>query len=76
MFFGVVEDYDFNLIKMGIGKIKVCGVKVIGVNFVCNGYNVVVDEWVGIMLGIDGLFILVLVYELMKVGKIDFEYFV
>ena len=74
MLFGVAEDHDSNPIKMGIGKIKARGAKVIGVNPVRNGYNAVADEWVGITPGTDGLFILALVHELMKAGKIDLDY--
>ncbi|MGR3814927.1 MAG: molybdopterin oxidoreductase family protein [Cognatishimia activa] len=74
MLFGVAEDHDSNPIKMGIGKIKAHGAKVIGVNPVRNGYNAVADEWVGITPGTDGLFILALVHELMKAGKIDLDY--
>lgn len=74
MLFGVAEDHDSNPIKMGIGKIKARGAKVIGVNPVRSGYNAVADEWVGITPGTDGLFILSLVHELMKAGKVDLEY--
>ncbi|MDC0738468.1 molybdopterin oxidoreductase family protein [Cognatishimia sp. SS12] len=74
MLFGVAEDHDSNPIKIGIGKIKGRGGKVIGVNPVRSGYNAVADEWVGITPGTDGLFILALVHELMKAGKIDLEY--
>jgi len=74
MLFGVAEDHDSNPIKAGIGKIKARGAKVIGVNPVRSGYNAVADEWVGITPGSDGLFILSLVHELMKAGKIDLHY--
>jgi anaerobic selenocysteine-containing dehydrogenase len=74
MLFGVAEDHDSNPIKMGIGKIKERGAKIIGVNPIRSGYNAVADEWVGITPGTDGLFILALVHELMKAGKIDLEY--
>ena len=74
MLFGVAEDHDSNPIKMGIGKIKARGAKVIGVNPVRNGYNAVADEWVGITPGTDGLFILALVHELMKAGRVDVDY--
>ncbi|TRD14507.1 molybdopterin oxidoreductase family protein [Palleronia caenipelagi] len=74
MLFGVAEDHDSNPIKMGIGKIKARGAKVIGVNPVRSGYNAVADEWVAITPGTDGLFILSLVHELMKAGKIDLDY--
>jgi len=74
MLFGVAEDHDSNPIKMGIGKIKKRGAKVIGVNPIRSGYNAVADEWVGITPGTDGLFILSLVHELLKAGKIDLNY--
>ncbi len=74
MIFGVAEDHDSNPIKMGIGKLKERGAKVIGVNPVRTGYNAVADEWVGITPGTDGLFILSLVHCLMKAGKIDLDY--
>ncbi|MFY0621055.1 MAG: molybdopterin oxidoreductase family protein [Pelagimonas sp.] len=74
MLFGVAEDHDSNPIKMGIGKIKARGAKVIGVNPVRSGYNAVADEWVAITPGTDGLFILALVHELMKAGKVDAQY--
>ena len=74
MLFGVAEDHDSNPIKMGIGKIKARGAKVIGVNPIRSGYNAVADDWVGITPGTDGLFILALVHELLKAGKIDLNY--
>ena len=74
MLFGVAEDHDSNPIKMGIGKIKQRGARVIGVNPIRTGYNAVADDWVGITPGTDGLFILALVHELMKAGKIDLTY--
>ncbi|MDA7423242.1 molybdopterin oxidoreductase family protein [Thalassococcus lentus] len=74
MIFGVAEDHDSNPIKMGLGRLKERGAKVIGVNPIRTGYNAVADEWVGITPGMDGLFILSLVHELMRAGKIDLEY--
>ena len=74
MLFGVAEDHDSNPIKMGIGKIKARGARVIGVNPIRTGYNAVADDWVGITPGTDGLFILSLVHVLMKAGKIDLDY--
>ena len=72
--FGVAEDHDSNPIKMGIGKIKARGAKIIGVNPVRTGYNAVADDWFGITPGTDGLLILALVHELLKAGKIDLDY--
>ncbi|MFV1490807.1 molybdopterin oxidoreductase family protein [Phaeobacter sp. JH18-32] len=74
LLFGVAEDHDSNPIKMGIGKIKARGARVIGVNPIRSGYNAVADDWVGITPGTDGLFILSLVHVLMKAGKIDLDY--
>ncbi|MEM7722060.1 MAG: molybdopterin oxidoreductase family protein [Pseudomonadota bacterium] len=74
MIFGVAEDHDSNPIKMGIGKLKARGAKIIGVNPIRSGYNAVADEWVGITPGTDGLFILSLVHCLLKAGQIDLQY--
>ena len=74
MLFGVAEDHDSNPIKMGIGKLKERGARIIGVNPVRSGYNAVADDWVGITPGTDGLFILALVHCLISAGKIDLDY--
>jgi anaerobic selenocysteine-containing dehydrogenase len=74
MIFGVAEDHDSNPIKAGIGRLKANGGKVIGVNPIRSGYNAVADEWIGITPGTDGLFILALIHELLKAGKIDLDY--
>ncbi|MEM6623803.1 MAG: molybdopterin oxidoreductase family protein [Pseudomonadota bacterium] len=74
MIFGVAEDHDSNPIKMGIGKLKSAGGRVIGVNPVRTGYNAVASEWVGITPGTDGLFILAMVHELLRAGQVDVEY--
>jgi len=74
MMFGVAEDHDSNPIKMGIGRLKERGARVIGVNPIRTGYNAVADEWVGITPGTDGLFILALVHELLKSGRVDLDY--
>ena len=74
MLFGVAEDHDSNPIKMGMARIKARGGRIIGVNPIRSGYNAVADDWVGITPGTDGLFILALVHELLKSGKIDLDY--
>ncbi|WP_420415638.1 molybdopterin oxidoreductase family protein [Roseibium sp.] len=74
MLFGVAEDHDSNPIKMGLGKLKARGGKVIGVNPVRSGYNAIADEWVGITPGTDGLFILSLCHVLLRTGHIDLSY--
>ena len=72
--FGVAEDHDSNPIKMGIGKIKERGAKIVSVNPIRTGYNAVADEWLGITPGTDGLLILSLINTLIKAGKIDLDY--
>ena len=74
MIFGVAEDHDSNPIKMGLGKLKARGARVIAVNPVRTGYNAVADDWLGITPGTDGLFILAIVHELFRAGKIDLSY--
>jgi anaerobic selenocysteine-containing dehydrogenase len=76
LLFGVAEDHDSNPIKMGLGKLKARGARVIGVNPIRSGYNAVADDWVGITPGTDGLFILSLVHELLRAGKIDLGYLI
>lgn len=72
--FGVAEDHDSNPIKMGIGKLKSRGARIVGVNPIRSGYNAVADDWLGITPGTDGLLILSLVHELLRAGKIDLDY--
>jgi anaerobic selenocysteine-containing dehydrogenase len=56
--FGVAEDHDSNPIKIGIGKLKERGARMISVNPVRTGYNAVADDWSAITPGTDGLLIL------------------
>ncbi|MDE0530859.1 MAG: molybdopterin oxidoreductase family protein [Albidovulum sp.] len=74
MLFGVAEDHDSNPIKMGLARLKQRGAKIFAVNPVRTGYNAIADEWIGITPGTDGLFILALVHELLRSGKVDVEY--
>lgn len=72
--FGVAEDHDSNPIKMGLGKLKARGAKVIGVNPIRSGYNAIADDWFGITPGTDGLLILSLIHCLLEAGKVDLDY--
>ncbi len=72
--FGVAEDHDSNPIKIGLGKLKGRGARVIGVNPIRTGYNAIADDWYGITPGTDGLLILSLIHCLLVAGKIDTEY--
>jgi anaerobic selenocysteine-containing dehydrogenase len=72
--FGVAEDHDSNPIKTGLGHLKTHGGKFVSVNPVRTGESAIADEWVGITPGTDGLFILSLVHELLRAGKVDAPY--
>ena len=76
MIFGVAEDHDSNPIKLGLSKLKERGKKIVGVNPVRTGYNAIADEWVAITPGTDGLFVLAIVHELLKAGKVDLDYLI
>ncbi|MBT4353108.1 MAG: molybdopterin-dependent oxidoreductase, partial [Rhodospirillaceae bacterium] len=72
--FGVAEDHDSNPIKIGLGKVKGRGKRVVSVNPVQTGYAAISDDWYGITPGTDGLLIMSLVRELMSSGNIDVDY--
>lgn len=76
MMFGVTEDHDSNPIKIGLGHLKTRGAKFVSVNPVKTGYSAIADEWVGIRPGTDGLFVMALIHELLKAGKVDLDYLV
>mgnify|MGYP003347763136 CR=1 FL=1 len=38
------------------------------------GYNAIADEWIGIRPGTDGLFVMALIHELLRAGKVDIPY--
>jgi len=72
--FGVAEDHDSNPIKIGLGRLKARGARVIGVNPIRTGYNAVADDWLGITPGTDGLLILSLIHCLLQAGRVDLDY--
>ncbi|HBV55873.1 MAG TPA: formate dehydrogenase, partial [Rhodobacteraceae bacterium] len=74
LLFGVAEDHDSNPIKMGLGKLKERGARIVGVNPVRTGYNAIADDWFSITPGSDGLLVLSLVHLLLKAGKIDLDF--
>ena len=76
LLFGVAEDHASNPIKIGIGKLKGRGAKVVSINPVRTGYNAVADEWVGIRPGTDGLFVGALIHELFRTQSIDLDYLI
>lgn len=74
LMFGVAEDHASNPIKIGLGKLKGRGAKVVAFNPARTGYAAIADEWVGVRPGTDGLLVLALVHELLRAGKIDLDY--
>ena len=76
MLFGVAEDHDSNPIKIGLGKLKARSIKVVSINPCRTGYNAIADEWIGIRPGTDGLFVLAIIHELLKAGRVDLDYLV
>jgi len=74
MMFGVAEDHDSNPIKKGLSKLKGHGGKFVSINPVRTGYSAIADEWLGVTPGTDGLFVLALVHELLRAGKVDAGY--
>src|SRR5688572_23375468 len=76
MLWGVAEDHDSNPIKLGLGRLKARGAKIVAVNPVRTGYGAVADEWVGIRPGTDGLLAFALIHELLKADRIDLDYLV
>lgn len=76
MLWGVAEDHDSNPIKLGLGKLKKSGAKIVAVNPVRSGYGAIADEWIGIRPGTDGLFAFALIHELLRMDRIDLDYLV
>jgi len=74
--FGVAEDHASNPIKIGLGKLKARGAKVVVVNPVRTGYGAIADEWIGVRPGTDGLLVGALIHELLACRKIDLDYLV
>jgi anaerobic selenocysteine-containing dehydrogenase len=76
MLWGVAEDHDSNPIKLGLGRLKERGAKIVVVNPVRSGYGAVADEWIGIRPGTDGLLAMTLIHELLRADRIDLDYLV
>ncbi|HEY9112762.1 MAG TPA: molybdopterin-dependent oxidoreductase, partial [Rhodanobacteraceae bacterium] len=76
MLWGVAEDHDSNPIKLGLGKMKSRGAKIVAINPVRTGYASIADEWVPVNPGTDGLLAGALIHELLRADRIDFDYLV
>jgi len=72
----VAEDHDSNPIKLGLGKLKARGAKIVAINPVRSGYGAIADEWIGVRPGTDGLFAFALIHELLNADRIDLDYLV
>ncbi|HYZ42179.1 MAG TPA: molybdopterin-dependent oxidoreductase, partial [Stellaceae bacterium] len=73
---GVAEDHDSNPIKLGLGRLKERGAKIISINPVRTGYSAIADEFVGITPGTDGLLVVALIHCLLEAGQIDLDFLV
>jgi anaerobic selenocysteine-containing dehydrogenase len=73
LLFGVAEDHASNPIKIGLGKLKARGAKIVAINPIRTSYGSIADEWVGITPGTDGLFIGALIHELLRAGHVDLD---
>ena len=76
MLFGVAEDHGSNPIKIGLGKLKGRGAKVVAINPVRTGYGAIADEWIGLKPGTDGMFVAALIHELLRTENVDLDYLV
>jgi anaerobic selenocysteine-containing dehydrogenase len=76
LLFGVAEDHDSNPIKLGLGKLKGRGAKIVAINPVRTGYAAIADEWIGVRPGSDGLLVGALIHEVLRAERIDFDYLV
>ena len=76
LLFGVAEDHDSNPIKLGLGRLKARGAKIISINPVRTGYSAIADEFVAITPGTDGLLVFALIHCLLEAGRIDTEFLV
>ncbi|MEZ5908067.1 MAG: molybdopterin oxidoreductase family protein [Hyphomicrobiaceae bacterium] len=74
--FGIAEDHASNPIKIGLGKLKKRGAKVLAVNPVRTGYNAIADEWIGLKPGTDGIFVAALIHELFRSQSIDLDFLI
>ena len=76
LLFGVAEDHDSNPIKLGLGKLKERGAKILSINPVRTGYSAIADEFLAITPGTDGLLVLALIHCLLEAGRIDTEFLI
>ena len=74
LMFGVAEDHDSNPLKIGLSTLKGRGAKIVSVNPVQTGYSAIADEWLGITPGTDGMFVMALIHELLRAGRVDVDY--
>ena len=73
MLWGVAEDHDSNPIKLGLGKLKARGAKIVAINPGRTGYGAIADEWVPINPGTDGLLAGAFIHELLRTDRVDLD---
>jgi anaerobic selenocysteine-containing dehydrogenase len=76
MLWGVAEDHDSNPIKLGLGKLKARGAKIVAINPVRSGYGAIADEWVPINPGTDGLLAGAFIHVLLAADRVDLDFLV
>ena len=75
MLFGCAEDRQ-QPAQDRARRTEGAGIKFVSINPVRTGYSAIADEWLGIRPGTDGLFVLALVHELLRAGRIDVDYLI
>jgi anaerobic selenocysteine-containing dehydrogenase len=73
---GVAEDHDSNPFKIGIGKLKERGGKLVVVNPVQSGYGATADEWMPVRPGTDGALLWGIIHVLVKNGLYDRDFLI
>ena len=76
LLFGVSEDHDSNPLKLGLGRLKERGAKILSINPVRTGYSAIADEFLAITPGTDGLLVLALIHCLLEAGRIDAQFLI
>jgi sulfite dehydrogenase (quinone) subunit SoeA len=72
--FGTAEDHHSNPLKMAMSKFKRAGGRFISINPIRTGYSAIADEWIPIRPGTDGALLMALLHELVRTGRVDFEF--
>ena len=71
---GTAEDHHSNPMKAALSRFKRNGGRFVSINPVRSGYSAIADEWVPIKPGTDGVLLLALIHELIRLGLYDREF--